>query len=1065
MNEKFNSGSRRSSMTAEGEDWDNVHGITGRLVRFAHDHYYLTFLIFLVFVIVTSAVIFIAPTDPRCAQSGPQFTVCKQSNHDWEVSYSMVSRYKDAVNQLMNRGAVNYNFLLGASAISKTKALSQPSEDAALTLLYYWKDAVVKQNVNIFTPTTVKDMCEIQRLFVSHPFYPKLCQRSNGNCVQPYSVVQQFYKAGGDCTLLTDSEVQQKAKDLLNPANPLLGFFVSSEAGSKGFTNTTRALLSLGAPLPGFKDAAEDKDVQQNIYQSVFFEDFTCPVPKWLKDTKFLNPDFCNGRKDGEVIKGLESQLFEKFNMEGFPKSGQYKGAFRSPYLGASPHEEISSSEVMEVRWYSNIIQTMEFARVVNGDLNFAILSISVVYLYIAYHTKSFFLASMFMFQIIISLPVGYFVYYNIGQIHFYSQVNILAIYLALGIGADSVFVLYDCWQQSETDPSIKTTLGRLNYSHNRTMIACFNTTSSTVMSFVATAITPVMPIECFAIFASLVLIMNYIFMVTVAPAIIMIYYVHFEDLGGFCCYCSRSCTGRCGPKEPGVTTHLSKLREKDALYRCSCYAKVESDTVENGNPSEAFNERELRAAERFFSDHFSKLIIGFDLQPGKYKPLAYFFLAAITGYSIYMATQAFQLTPPKAQEEWFPPNHMFNKELMSRLAHNWKAGANSDYMEIVVVFGVETVDRSNFSAFYPAYNRGGVVFDKEFDFSSKDSQKFFLRVCKEIETLKCGKGGCGSNMLRQGQSPYCVFQDMLKFYNNETKSNVEYFPSKKEMIDTYTKMAQANSDKNNPDKYLEYSMGIEQGTNGLEIKWAMIPFMSSILSPLPNAEAHDIYSVLEKWIEGLRKDAPAGMKTVFQTDTQVAALGWTWMKVEDALVYNLLQGFAMCFPVVFVILIFATGNVIISFYSIVTIAFIVVGVLGSAKGYAGWSLGVAESIAGVIVIGFSVDYTVHLGHMYKEARSCHTKEEKIRYALTYMGTTVVGGGMTTLLAGLMLYLCTLTFFTKMASLLVWTILYSTFYSLFFFTSLCAVAGPVGSFGSIEVCTDFVKRKLRGRGS
>jgi len=33
-----------------------------------------------------------------------------------------------------------------------------------------------------------------------------------------------------------------------------------------------------------------------------------------------------------------------------------------------------------------------------------------------------------------------------------------------------------------------------------------------------------------------------------------------------------------------------------------------------------------------------------------------------------------------------------------------------------------------------------------------------------------------------------------------------------------------------------------------------------------------------------------------------------------------------------------------------------------------GWSLGVAESIAGVIVVGFSVDYTLHLGHIYKEA-------------------------------------------------------------------------------------------------
>eukprot|EP00960_Hanusia_phi_P027682 746958-Hanusia_phi.AAC.4 len=950
--------------------------------------------IFLVFVVVTSAVIFIAPTDPRCAQSGPQFT----SNHDWEVSYSMASRYKDAAGQLMNDGAASYNVILGGNS-AKTKALSQASPDAALTLLYYYQDAVQHEKSSIFTPTSVKDMCDLQKMFVNHPFYEKLCQRQGGACVQPYSIVQFFYEGAKDCPLLPDSDIQQKAKQLVGSPNPMLGFFLSSEAVSKGFTNTTRALLSLGAPLPGFKDVADENDVQLNIYQSLFFEDFTCPVPKWLKDTKYQVPDLCAGFKDGETIKGLESQLFDKFNMKGFPATGQYKGAFRSPYLGATPSE------------------------------------------------------------IIISLPVGYFIYYNIGQIHFYSQVNILAIYLALGIGADSVFVLYDCWKQSASDHSIKTTLGRLNYSHNRTMIACFNTTSSTVMSFVATAITPVMPIQCFAIFAALVLIVNYIFMITVAPSIVMIYYVHFEDLGGFCCYCSRTCTGRCGPREEGVSSHLAKLREKDAMYRCCCYAKVESDTMEMGTPAAVqVEEPELGAIERFFSEKFSKLIVGFDLQPGKYKPLAYFFLLAITGYSIYMATEAFQLKPPKAQEEWFPPSHMFNMELMNRLAHNWKAGANSDYLSMVVVFGVDTVDRSSFNIYYPAYNRGNVVFDTKFDFASKDSQQFFLRVCNEVETLKCGESGCGPNILRQGQKPYCILKDMLAFYNNRSKTNLQYFPSEQDIVNTYMDMAGSNQVKD-----FEYSLGLMQESGVWKIKWAMIPFLSSILSPLPNAEAHTIYSVMEDWISKLRKDAPDGMKTVFQTDTQVSALGWTWMNVEDALVKNLLQGFAMCFPVVFVILIFATGNILISLYSIITIAFIVVGVLGSAKAYAGWSLGVAESIAGVIVIGFSVDYTVHLGHMYKEARSCHTREDKIRYSLTYMGTTVVGGGMTTLLAGLVLYLCTLTFFTKMASLLVWTILYSTFYSLFFFTSLCAVAGPEGSFGSIEVCTNYVKGLMRRR--
>ena len=53
----------------------------------------------------------------------------------------------------------------------------------------------------------------------------------------------------------------------------------------------------------------------------------------------------------------------------------------------------------------------------------------------------------------------------------------------------------------------------------------------------------------------------------------------------------------------------------------------------------------------------------------------------------------------------------------------------------------------------------------------------------------------------------------------------------------------------------------------------------------MANADAHASYNVMEEFIEKRRNAAPEGMKTMFQTDTLVPALGWTWMLVEDALV------------------------------------------------------------------------------------------------------------------------------------------------------------------------------------
>ena len=64
---------------------------------------------------------------------------------------------------------------------------------------------------------------------------------------------------------------------------------------------------------------------------------------------------------------------------------------------------------------------------------------------------------------------------------------------------------------------------------------------------------------------------------------------------------------------------------------------------------------------------------------------------------------------------------------------------------------------------------------------------------------------------------------------------------------------------------------------------------------------------------------------------------------------------------------------------------------------------------------------------------------------------TVVMGACTTLCSGCCLWLCTLTFFTKFAVLVVSTIGFSLAYALFFFMPLLALVGPQGD------CCDVVE--------
>eukprot|EP00913_Durusdinium_trenchii_P025147 g23606.t1 len=111
------------------------------------------------------------------------------------------------------------------------------------------------------------------------------------------------------------------------------------------------------------------------------------------------------------------------------------------------------------------------------------------------------------------------------------------------------------------------------------------------------------------------------------------------------------------------------------------------------------------------------------------------------------------------------------------------------------------------------------------------------------------------------------------------------------------------------------------------------------------------------------------------------------------------------------------------------------------------WDLGVGEAIAGVIVIGYSVDYVVHLAHMYSEGMHFghQTRDERAKFAIRNMGSTIFAGAITTMLAGATMFVCWFYFFIKMALLICVTIMYSFLFSLVFFMSLLKPAFWLGA--------------------
>lgn len=112
--------------------------------------------------------------------------------------------------------------------------------------------------------------------------------------------------------------------------------------------------------------------------------------------------------------------------------------------------------------------------------------------------------------------------------------------------------------------------------------------------------------------------------------------------------------------------------------------------------------------------------------------------------------------------------------------------------------------------------------------------------------------------------------------------------------------------------------------------------------------------------MEEYRQNAPEGMKSAEQT----AGALWAWMPSERAFMTSAFRGMTIATIFAFIILLLATQNIIQSIVSIICVAIIIVSVLFIMY-MQGWEVGVSESIAMVILIGFSVDYVVHLSADY----------------------------------------------------------------------------------------------------
>ena len=890
----------------------------------------------------------------------------------------------------------------GAAGAGSAPPRSARSEGGTLTF-HFESDS----GDSVFNRDALLLMRDIDALVMATPGYEDYCQLEydegdDGDvapvgCVERVSPTLYFFPSVDAATGAATYDGRGELVDDLDAVvrvfsedRRTFGYFLDGDFDAAGGVNrVTRVRYPMGAPRPGYV-AADDREDEQRAEIG----------EGWLD--------------------AVEARLFERF-------------AMRARFL-STPYMGLLNENGTDVRFYAGYLRSKDSQRIIGFDLSWAGASIFAVWVYMSLHTGSPFIATLGMFEILASFPVSIFLYRVLFRVSYLGNIQILSVFVVLGIGADDVFVFFDAFKQSAYEPLAvsASTLTRVEYAARRASKAIFVTSLTTAIAFAATAMSKVMPISAFGALSAIMIFALFALNVLFFPPALVMYDRWVERAKA---RAARRANGR----QPFAADDASVESGSSGDVAVELHVDVSESRMDVAK---------LRRVEWFYREPFFACVA---------HPVAKFFVVA--GFAVLLAVgvaMASQLETPAEQEAWYPDDH-----LMQSFSNNRRRFMSSDEDRVVpvdVFWGLRGMDTRGVDKYDPK-QRGSLVLDSEFDASSAEAQAFLVSACDDLRGATCdaeGCGGPGSHLVRNGADaemacPMAAFRAHV-----EAADGPGAFPVARSAFAETLRAFVASSGGS---KYANH-LGFD--ADG-ELMFVRVSAESTLVFPTVAKTSRPVFDVWSAWTAELNARAPAGVGNAKQT----AYYTWTWMKTQEALVENTFQGLIICFCMAFVVLLLSTMDLRAGLIATVTIAGVVTTVMGvGVRGIMGWDLGIGESIAAVILIGLSVDYCVHLANAYCEApASADTRELRVQHALMTMGISITASAVTTIVSGSMLWLCILTFFSKFAFLITATIVSSFAWSLFFLPSALAAFGPPGrySWSSLRPAQDWLVRKWEER--
>ncbi|XP_044742091.1 protein dispatched [Chrysoperla carnea] len=653
------------------------------------------------------------------------------------------------------------------------------------------------------------------------------------------------------------------------------------------------------------------------------------------------------------------------------------------------------------------------FDESVLNDIKYVIGGVIFVLASIWLYTESLCITVIVIYSIIASLSIAYYIYHEIFLLSFFPFMNILAVVVSIGIGADDAFVFCKFWNAPEyIHISIECKLFR-TFQH--AIVSIFLTSLTTAIAFYSSMFSSITAIRLFSIFSGTIVVVNFLIMITFFPACVVI-------LQQFKLICNHN---------RYVNLHKKFIRfyHWHQIYQ-NCYT------------------------------NFEQLIVLCIMKLRWFWFTILTLLAAYASFVIWFYGD--QYLPNQRDFQWFRNSHIFEQ-----YDFNYKDRFLSEMelmdvykMPIRFVWGLHPNDNGNYM---DPYSLGHLSFDETFDVSHPNSQEWLLNFCKSLKAQPFYLYETGPQFLN------CFLEGFIKWMKRRCTDPIEKtdltpccreetFPFKRSIfnkciIDYMDELSQTPSTYFAPNdagpKFIKSSIAV-----------LIVEFSSNYSYTYSYYEMHQFISSVEKWMQEQLTTAPSTMKNGwFVTD-------YDFYDLQKSLVNDTYIAMIFSLAFSFIILIVVTGNYLVSIFASFTVLVILQLIIATLI-LLGWRLNILESIALTSSIGLTVDFSLHysIGFVLNNKKYTNTDRYKsTKFTLFQMVGPTTMACLTTAFAGLFMLPSQIQPYIQIGTFLIVAMLFSWIYSTFYFCSLLALFGPNNN--NYGYCNyKYIRNCLTGRNS